>query len=437
MEKIIKSKSFNLEVLFCLLMISLPSKFLSLLFLALYIAIKLLKIKNFNRQVIIIVGIMFVNMIFVVAYLGVNHLKNSVLFFIFISPLIMLVTKNKSHDNVNWKIKQSQKKRFKKTIEIFIVVQILFSIVAILYRGLSTGFNLDVNFGDIVAGTFRIPLTYSSDASNVIFAFTMIIVLMIYRMSFKKEVNKYILYTSYVIVFLSAVNHLFLALIIALSITTLKPKKIFITVGSVGVLLFALSIVSPVNFSLITGRVSLLFAFTTGSGVGGFEMENLKISFFLNFIHDFSNETFRFLFLGAGAGNYSSRSALFFTGEYVESFKFISVSPLMRDNTYFLYKELISRPPWGQGSFNFPYGSIFTFIAEFGLIFATVLFRLLYKAIRRIRGISKINTLIIFTFICIASLVDNYLEYYQSTFILYILLSEIDKLNSPIIQKVS
>lgn len=406
-----------------LLLISFPVKSISLIFLILYgIHWLLFKKKTVSYGNLFIILLLGLNAVFTVAYFGLGHLKNFFLFILFIIPIIFILFQPKEivTDHPIKAIVSSD--NLKKLIEHYLVIQIMFSIISIIVRGSQMGFKFDVNFGDAIAGTFRNPLVYNADASNVIFAFTMIIVMLFYKFIYKKETNKIIEYASYFIIFLASVNHLIICLVFALVLATISLKRIVLNIFLLILGGYLFFLVSPNNFNLIFDRFNAIISFTSGSGDA--LQENLKIQFLSNFLQDFSNEIIRFSSIGVGAGNYSSRAALFFTGEYVNSFKFVSISPLMAANTYPLWKELLTRPPWLQGAFHFPYGSLFTFIAELGLLTTIFILGLIIKKLKEFPFFTKRNLTIFLVFILLASVVDNYLEYYQSTFIVYFLLSK-------------
>ena len=143
------------------------------------------------------------------------------------------------------------------------------------------------------------------------------------------------------------------------------------------------------------------------------------------FFGDFRDNVLRFLFVGVGGGNYSSRAALFFTGEYVSSFPFTFISPYMQFNTFPLWKELLLAPPFLSGAFHFPYGSVFTFVAELGFFPAIIIFVLFCQKLNSLSYINKGQMLFFVFFLLLSGMVDNYFEYYQSTFIFYYLSNKI------------
>ncbi|MDB4090699.1 hypothetical protein N9528_00035 [Crocinitomicaceae bacterium] len=421
MEKMIYNKFDVLKTLAILLLVCVPSKTFSLFFLALFIAYKLAMNKTLSRAKIIFIFIFFINALFSITYNGFGHLANYFLFVIFISPLVLMLFFEPQPSIITNESRVAKKNKLKKAIEYFLIVQILFSVAAILYRGLSSGFKLDVNFGDAVAGTFRWPFSYSIDSANVVFAFTMILVLLFYRFQFKKEINKLIFISSCVIVFISSVNHLFICIVIAVVIASVRPSKILVNLIVLLFLLYLFSIISPTNFKIITERIGLIFSF--GNGADSLS-DNLKIQYIATFFDDLILEPIKFILTGTGCGNYSSRAALFFTGEYVNNFNFVKMSLYTENNTYPLLIELKNRPHFLQGSFHYPYNSIITFFAELGIIPAMYFLYSWIKKIFNSTGFKFSENLILISFILLASIVDNYLEYYQAMFVIYFLIKK-------------
>ena len=408
---------------FILLIVFSPFKIISLLFLFSYLTYELLLrlVKpKFNFSSILVVSILVINLVFLITGIGVKYIANYFLFLVFISPILLFITRHNSR-LIKQKTISNNPHITKRVIESFLFIQIFFSFIAVFYR-LFLGFNFDTNFGDIVAGTLRLPFFYKPDASNVIFVFTMIIVLFLYKTAYKNNTNKLIEYLSYFIIFLASVNHLVIAALASLAFVY-SFKKFHYVIGSL--LLFGIlySFLQPTNFNLIIDRLTkltiLLSDFEEISSI------SLKGQYILNFFDDFSNNVLRFSFVGVGAGNYSSRAALFFTGEYISSFPFTIISPYMQLNTFPLWQELLLAPPFLSGAFHFPYNSIFTFIAELGFLTSILIFILFVYKLYSLSYFNKQQILFFVIFLMLIGLVDNYFEYYQATFIFYYLSDKI------------
>jgi len=345
-----------------------------------------------------------------------TFLFNNLLFFIFISPLLMMIITDFKSRNLY--IPPEEAIYLKKAIEIFLWIQILFSFINGLKRAVEYHFRLDVNFGDIIAGTFRLPLIYTPDASNVIFSFTMVLVLFLYIVYYGRQASRALVIASVLMIFLASVNHIILAAGLALFLTLIWRYTTSVIALSLAIL-GLYPVVQPTNFRLILERINLL--------VSNFSLENianlsLKGQFIYNFITDFMHYPLTFIFTGLGPGTYSGRAALFFTGEYVRSFPFKNISDFMYNNTYILWHKLISSPPWLAGSFNYPYGSLFSFIAELGLLNTLIFFFLIFKKLKEKAIFSNLEILFILIFLFLVGLIDNYYEYFQATFIFFYIL---------------
>ena len=139
----------SLKLLILLLMVSFPIKAVSLLFMILYF-IFIIQKKRFDP--ISLGGVFFVIIVNLISNLLVYNtfqfLKNSLLFWIFLLPtLSFIVIKNLPA------LKQYSPKDVKLAIEIYLIIQIFFSLVNILY-GFINKYSFDLAFGDIIAGTY-------------------------------------------------------------------------------------------------------------------------------------------------------------------------------------------------------------------------------------------------------------------------------------------
>ncbi len=396
-----------------LIFISFPIKALSLMYMLIYFIYILPFIKVNYKYLFAISFIIINNLISNIIYFNsFNFVKNYLLFWIFLLPIIFFIIE-KENNNLKFKSQYISK----KIIEFYIWLQLIVSGLDSLYIFFKFK-SFDLSSGDILAGTFRVPLTFRPDASNVIFTFSLILILLLY-ISYFKKISKLLLIFSIIIIFLSSVNHLILISLIGLLFTL--SKRNFIKVLLIFLFIIVLyKILQPANFNMILNRMKIVFL-----SLGNLELfaeYSFKGKYILNFLNDFKNNFFSFLTFGLGAGTYSSRAAMFFSGDYVNSFKFISITSLFENNTLYLWKNFLNSPSWQQGSFNYPFFSIFSFIAELGLINTLLLFILFYKKLKFLKRKGVLSSksfkfLIIFLFI--SGFVDNYYEYFQSFFLFY------------------
>lgn len=403
----------KLKVLLPILIVFSPYKSLSLGFMVIYFTYEFFHIRFEKMSSLIVLAIIFLNLTTSVFINGPSFLANNILFWIFILPIIIfIIRKPDSHNNTYSYINNIF---LKKSLEIFLIIQIIFSFLAMIYR-LSIGFNFDVNFGDIIAGTLRSPFAFSVDASNVIFTFSMILLLFIYITLYKKKINNYILFLSIFIIFAASVNHLILAAGLAMTVSTFKnkPFKVIILFGTI---LLLYTIFQEKNLNLITERVeNLTLAITDMSLL--FNLST-KGAYFVNMFHDIENNFLNFLFTGFGAGTYSSRASLFFTGEYVKAFPIVNMSEYFTNNTYVLWKQLLAAPNWLSGAFYFPYSGLGSLLMELGLMNFLILGYLFLSKLKKLNILNFAQRLFLIIFILIANLIDNYFEYYQSFFLAY------------------
>lgn len=409
------SKEKLLILMVCFSM-ALPFKIISLILIPV-VSFFILNVSSASgKQGIIFAFFLFFNLIMTTLLNGPKFSLNLLLSLVFLSPLFIFSMVR-------------AKKRFKienirSAINIFICIQVLFCALQALFRILN-GWSLDANFGDVISGTFRLPFTYKPDSSNVMFAFMMSLLLAVYIDVFGFFKNKVVIFCSIIFLIMASVNHIYLSVILALLISVFlenpqKAGKYFIT--SICIILpsiYFYGIMQPNNLNLIVKRFDLIFFALTNFE---FSFLGLKGEFFERFLMDINENLGAFFLHGFGGGAYSSRAALFFTGEYINSFTYTNMSTMTVNNTYSLWKELLAAPPWLSGSFNFPYFGIASFLAEYGFLFTITFFHAFRKSLNKLDGISKFTKNFIFFHVIFASLVDNYLEYFQVYFILFFLL---------------
>ena len=414
---------YSLLLYIILILISFPNKIVSLFvltFIIIYYVIINFFNNNYSNNIYLILILLITNALSTIIINGLPFIQNYLLFFLFISPILLLITQKKPiilTSNIN----------IKRSIEWYLLTQICFCLIAFLVHFNNQGF--DTNFGDKIAGTFRNPLTYKGDASNVIYCYTIIIILFFY--SEFKEKNNIIFYISIVTVFFASVNHLIISLLLAyilsfqFSFSFLSIKRTFYSIlGLISTSLLYL-IFQPSNFNLILLRVTNIFQalYQSVTSIQLFIELSTKSKFIFNFFTDFHENFITFLLFGVGAGAYSSRAALFFIGDYVQSFPFINISHFTENNTLYLWHKMISAQRWDQGAYNYPYSSLFSIVSELGLLFYLILSYMFIKKFYKIKVFNNNKIKMFLYFLFISSLIDNYFEYYQSFLVVLILYS--------------
>lgn len=394
--------------LLLLLVMAFPAKAVSLVAIVIYFFLALPYLKNNSGLIFLILGLFLYNSLTTIILHGFNFLGNNLLFFIFVSPIILFIIDD---DHNEWSHRD-----FRWIVERFLVIQIIFSLANILSSFLNK-FSFDIDSGDVVAGTLRLPFVYKPDASNVIFSFMLILVLSIYLGVEGKKANRYIVSSSLIIFFIASVNHLILASLISSTIVMFR-KNLIKLVLLIAITLLGYKYLQPVNFNIVLFRLSSFFEAIFRSGT--VNDLSLKGAYISGLLGDICQNPWM-LVTGLGGGTYSSRAAFFFTGDYVSSFPFKNITSYMFHNSYQLWLVLKNAPSWLAGSFNYPYGSFYSFLSEFGLISSSIFIILFYKRLYS-KGLPNAFIIFISIFIFMAALVDNYLEYFQAFFIFYFLL---------------
>jgi hypothetical protein len=121
----------------------------------------------------------------------------------------------------------------------------------------------------------------------------------------------------------------------------------------------------------------------------------------------------KYLLIGNGMGNYSSRAALTVSGYYVPWFSNNPFVKISKYTNWYIHPQIYSQ--YGVSQTDTPSSQYITVMGEFGIIgialFLFWIFRILYKE-------KSINRLSIIFFSCIL-LIDNYLEFYKIVLIIY------------------
>lgn len=404
----------KLVILSILLLFMLPIKSISLAFLVIFVFTSIFFIKYNLYISSFVLLLLWLNIAMSMITNGPIFIINAFLFIIFISPFILFINSEKL-------LLFSNEYNIKKAIEYFLIIQIFVSFINGLYRFISRG-NFDTDFGDIIAGTLRIPFTYSADASNQIFALTMILVLFIYITLFKKK-NYILISFSIIVIFFASVNHLILAVFLA-SLSSIRLKYLISVLLMSGGILILYGIFQPTNLYVIAKRFdSIVNIFN------GMDIENLgfKGEYISNFFRDIMNNLNLLLF-GSGAGAYSSRASMILTGIYSNT-PLISVSPLTMGNSYYLWENFLLAIPDRQGSFNYPFASIFSFAAELGIFLNISLVVLFMHRLKQSTLFTLRERKFLYLFLLIISFIDNYWEYFQAyiVFVILILLIETNR----------
>jgi hypothetical protein len=246
-----------------------------------------------------------------------------------------------------------------------------------------------------------------------------------------------ILFTSYIISFFNA-SFLILGLTFLIAILILNFKDIILNkkIKIIRFIMILLIILTMLIVILFGGNLKSTYLYRgTKAGIDqiiDYEKDTgpLKINSYYNTIYFFSKEKAFFPIVGCGIGNYSSRAALYLSGEYSElANKFLPLSKSLYTNKY-----IISLLKSGKkGTYNQPFSSIQSIYAELGLLgiflvifFIFILFRklkigILFNKNKNINSIYFVF-LIYIIYVSLMLFFDNYLEYPRVMMPLYLFL---------------
>ncbi len=304
------------------------------------------------------------------------------------------------------------KKDVNKAIEHYMILQIVINLLNI-YSIIKKG-SFDLGSGDIIAGTFRFPMTVKADSNNMLFSLSMILLLFVY-LNFCQNLKKAIILPLILIIFLASVNHLIVIALVSLILSYFSIISFFtwcrIFIFS-GIFIFLCKLLQPANFYNIVNKIyTIILVFIVNFKY--LKDLSLKFQYIENLFSDFLKYPYMF-FLGSGLGTYSSRAALYLTGDYV-NLPISNISKFMLGNTYPLF---LSLKKFSLGSFNYPWGSFFSLLAETGIIFSVILMILFAKELKKVIN-QKRRFVFILIFFILIGFMENYYEYFQATFIFF------------------
>lgn len=370
---------------------------------------------SLNFCALLFLYIYFSSFLFYVFENGLSQIVRSFVFFVFLLPLFFLQVYRAPRFCL-------RKEIVKKTFECFFKIQILFSVVTVAYFVVSAGFKgFDTTFGDIIAGTFRIPFIFLEDSANKTFSFSMVLLLTLYFYYFRGSINRLLVVLVICLIFFASVTHITILAVLCLGLVNLKFDRRFLYFAIISLLaILGYRFLQPINFNLIVFRVTSVFDVI--SSPQGFNNIGDKAVFITNFFHDILENWVRFLFFGFGEGGYSSRSALLLSGAFGGA-GILEPTNFMQGNVLPLLNSFLEKELWERGAFYFPYNGVFSLMAELGLLgfclFSLIIFRSLLKVF-----VERKYAIFVFSFLFSVNMVDHYFEYFNglALFLIFVVL---------------
>ncbi len=308
-------------------------------------------------------------------------------------------------------------------IKWIIIVESCIGVLQVIFAGEG----VDLSSGDYIQGTinFFSFINHQNGFSNVIYVINMTSLLIVYyALSYRR--SRVVILICCLAIVLSSTIHLSLALIGAILITYMtvnifKSVKIMMPIILFFVILYAFF---PRNFSSLTSYKKQIV-----------ELKNLKVKSSIITASALIDSPKDLLF-GYGLGQYSSRSALIFSGNYFynkrdDSFRSIygikNQTTIFKKNIKESWITSITNDAYGFSVMSKPVYSILSLISELGIIvfgvlvayFLNFIFRInkAYKNEKRKMHKKKNLILLLLTFFLVGiSFFENYLEIAQAIF---------------------
>lgn len=365
---------------------------------------------NYWKTCLILTGLVL-SSVYTVTVNGLSYFVNVFMGISFLMPFFTLLVLRESKE---WFDIDSSKAAF----EVFLFIQIAFSLSTAFYFYFFGGRgSLDVDFGDVVAGTFRTPFTYQVDSATKVFSFTITISLLFYYFRFTNAINKLLLVFGLMTAFLTSVNHLILAVCAGFGIAYLWRKPWFVVAG-VAVMVLLYSLLQPQNFSMIQSRLTVVV--NNLSELNDLFRIGPKGEYIAIYVRNVMSNPFEFIVSGVGLGQYSGRAAMYLSGEFVD-FSMKSISSYTRNDVLPLFRIFRDAPGFMRGAFYYPYNGFVSLLAEYGMISTVCAIALMWKKFSSLRHVRNGFAIVITIFVILATLVDHYLEYYSAWAVLMLM----------------
>lgn len=290
-------------------------------------------------------------------------------------------------------------------------------LVSMLYIQLAfIGINLITNFSyitsmldfDWVTGSFGM------NQGNVFFFFIgFCCVFFINDYFMYKKSLKYVIFSIILMILTGSITLIILFLLSFFNLiffknisSEIKKSLIFFTIF--GTIIFM--VVTP------TWIKSLMIEMFTTNKI---ETKINKITDYHNVFFELPKENIKYFFIGNGIGQYSSRSALTCTGNYIDFYNNYFEPSITLQTSKWIIPRYEYALKYQLGTLNLPYSSIITIQGEMGLIGLLFFLSFCRYLLKNSSGFSKCYVLF-FIFACFS---DNYLEFAKVVFVLYLSLS--------------
>lgn len=317
--------------------------------------------------------------------------------------------------------------RVYRNINLFYKFQLLIILLQIIFFAINNKtiniFGGRMDAGDYFKGSFQ-----NSTLTCIFFS----ICIFIFVNEYYKTRNIRIMYKiiiSCLVVIITSANANIVILILSVLIASLinliligKIKQIFILVFSIVLAFKVYSIIQPDNLIYIK-------SFINKSLMVDFNDKPRKIQYIKESLIDFPKESWEIPIIGIGGGNYSSRSAMIVSNEYLSqdiiTFPNKCVNEYNKKYVISKWNKDILSQSYSDGIANQPFSSIITIFGESGLIGLIIIITVLAMIYRlEISRLDNKNAIKggFSIFLALSLLLDNYIEYSSIVAIIWIAL---------------
>lgn len=300
--------------------------------------------------------------------------------------------------------------REKKEVEHFVKKMLIIEIVSV-FSFIFFNFNTFISRpdGDIIVGTF------GQYQGNVFAIFLLFAILVIIKQ--KMKFNSIYIVLSLIIFIMTGSIMLILCAFLSILIYVFVFQKKFSkkSIKYIAIITFCFVCFIQITPTWVFNSVNKMLNEDNITRAIG-KIKGMEIVF-----NEIPSKNFKNYILGEGIGQYSSRSAMTCTGEYIDVYnKFFSVSMSQYTKEYIYPQLVLTKQKYQSISLKDTYySSVISVMGELGIIGIIFFVLFLCYLMRKSSGYAKLFV-IFFVFLCF---IDNYLEYAKIVSLAYLIIN--------------